>query len=324
VIHPSFRSQSITPIELEDSEAEQRNYRLAAIENHLHDVALAAEQAEDKREEDFRHNEEHRQRIFLEGEDRREQENQDRAERLWHTIESTIDSRLHALPPTHTPSDRPPSTEILDPDVTPGHPTEDEGVSAAAEHASIRSIQSVVERVTSLHSQELLETVSSEREQADQERREAAAERERQWSEAEELRKQFQEAQESRIQALQQELADTKAELQTEREARLTEEADLRERERAEFVERDNSLRQQISELTNLLQETRDLVVQKKDDSDNRYEEKQQRREAKEMDNAQLVEAVRSIQNELQAEIERANEERLNKPGIFLLFLLER
>jgi hypothetical protein len=322
VIHPSFQSRSITPIELADAETEQRNYRLAAIETHLHDIALAADQAEDKREEDFRHNEEHRQSIFLRGEDRREQENLDRAERLWQTIESTIDNRLQALPPAHAPSDRPPST-ILYPEVTPDHPTEDEGVSAAAERASIRSIQSVVERVTSLHSQELLETVSSEREQADQERREAAAERERRWSEAEELRKQSQEAQEARIQALQQELADTKAELQTEREARVAEEADLRERERAEFVERDNSLRQQISELTNLLQETRDLVIQKKDDSDNRYAEKQQRREAKEMDSAQLVEAVRSIQNELQAEIERANEERLNKPGILSLLSLE-
>lgn len=263
VIHPSYRRESITPLDLEDAEIEQRNNRLAAIENHLHDVALAAEQAEDKREEDFRQNEEHRQRIFLEGEDRREQDNRERAERLWDTIESTIDSRLHALPPARSPSDRPPSTEILGPEVTPGHPTEDEGASAAAEHASIRSIKSVVERVTSLHSQELLETVSSEREQAEQERRDAAAERERQRSEAEEIRKQFQEAQESRIQALEQELADTKAELQRERGERLTEEADLRERERAECVERDNSLRQQISELTDLLQDTRHLVIQK-------------------------------------------------------------
>lgn len=168
-----------------------------------------------------------------------------------------------------------------------------------------------MERVASQHAEDILETVRLEREEFAREREAASAERERLMAEAEDARRQLREEQESRISALEDELAAVKAELQNERQARLTEEADIRERERAEFAERDELLRAQLADITNLLQDNRDLTHQKKMDSDNRYAEKADRRQNKEIQIIELREMVQKIHDDLEAEMQRANEERI-------------
>lgn len=327
VIHPPPRSQrSATPIDLQDAEHErERHERLGGIERHLHDVALAAAQAEDEREAEFRRNEEHRERIFLDSQERREQENRERAEHLWDTIQS----RVQALPPTQPPrelSDRPPSTRppstrprtprtpgVSIPEVhpeTPRPPTEAESISA--DRASITSsMRSVVEGVASRHAEDILETVRLEREEFAREREAATAERERLMNEAEETRRELQEEQAARIRTLEDELATVKADLQNERQARMAEEADTRERERTEFLERDELLRAQLNDITNLLQDNRDITAQKKLDSDNRYAEKGARRQNKDYQAIELREMVQKIHDDLQAEIQRATDERI-------------
>lgn len=180
-------------------------------------------------------------------------------------------------------------------------------------------MKSMVERVASQHAEDILETVRLEREEFAREREAAAAERERLMAEAEEARRRLQEEQESRIRALEDELAAVKAELQNERQAKLTEEADIRERERAEFAERDELLRAQLNDITNLLQDNRDLTHQKKLDSDNRYAEKGERRQNKDIQMIELREMVQKIHDDLEAEIQRATDERIqaqSKPSM--------
>jgi len=337
-IHPAPKSyRSATPIELQDVEHErERHERLGAIERHLHDVALAATQAEDEREAEFRRNEEHREKIFLEGQERREHENRERTEHLWDTLQSRIEA-LPSTRPLHELSDRPSSTrspsirpqtprasilEVMSETPTepqPGTPR----LSAEAETKSIASsMRSVVEGVASRHAEDILETVRLEREEFAREREAAATERERLINEADETHRQIQEEQTSRIRALEEELAVAKADLQGEKQARMAEEADIRERERAESLERDELLRAQLNDITNLLQDNRDITAQKKIDSDDRYAEKAARRQNKEFEALELREMIRKIHDDLQAEIQRATDERIqnqSKPGTFLI-----
>lgn len=333
-IHPPPRShRSATPIELQDVEHErERHERLGAIERHLHDVALAATQAEDEREAEFRRNEEHREKIFLENQERREHEDRERTEHLWDTLQS----RLEALPPArplHELSDRPsltrspstrsqtprtPTLEVISEASTEPRP-ETPRLSADLETKSIASsMRSVVEGVASRHAEDILETVRLEREEFAREREAAATERERLMNEAEETRRQFQEEQAARIRALEEELVVVKADLQGEKQARMAEEADIRERERAESLERDELLRAQLNDITNLLQDNRDITAQKKIDSDNRYAEKAARRQNKAVETLELREMIQKIHDDLQAEIQRATDERIqnqSKPG---------
>jgi len=305
---------------------------LGAIERHLHDVALAATQAEDGREAEFRRNEEHREKIFLENQERREHENRERTEHLWDTLQS----RLEALPParplhelsdraslTRSPSTRSqtpraPTLEVISEASTEPRP-ETPRLSADLETKSIASsMRSVVEGVASRHAEDILETVRLEREEFAREREAAATERERLMNEAEETRRQFQEEQAARIRALEEELAVVKADLQGEKQARMAEEADIRERERAESLERDELLRAQLNDITNLLQDNRDITAQKKIDSDNRYAEKAARRQNKAVETLELREMIQKIHDDLQAEIQRATDERIqnqSKPG---------
>lgn len=330
---PPKSHRSATPIELQDVEHErERHERLGAIERHLHDVALAATQAEDGREAEFRRNEEHREKIFLENQERREHENRERTEHLWDTLQS----RLEALPParplhelsdraslTRSPSTRSqtpraPTLEVISEASTEPRP-ETPRLSADLETKSIASsMRSVVEGVASRHAEDILETVRLEREEFAREREAAATERERLMNEAEETRRQFQEEQAARIRALEEELAVVKADLQGEKQARMAEEADIRERERAESLERDELLRAQLNDITNLLQDNRDITAQKKIDSDNRYAEKAARRQNKAVETLELREMIQKIHDDLQAEIQRATDERIqnqSKPG---------
>lgn len=332
VVHPP-RHGTATPIDLQAAEEErERNTRLGAIERHLHDVALGAAQAEDERESEFRRNEEHRERIFLDSQERRDEETRERADHLWDTIQE----RLQAIPPPRGPSERSPSTrpptprtprtpipEVY-PDVPRPH-TESESLSG--DRSSIASVKSMVERVASQHAEDILETVRLEREDFAREREAAAIEREQHLAEVAESRRQLQEEQESRIRALEDELAAVKEELQNERQAKLSEEADIRERERAEFAERDELLRAQLADLTNLLQDNRDLTHQKKMDSDNRYAEKGERRHGKDAQMIELREMIQKIHDDLEVEIQRTNEDRLEaqaKPSKSFLCCFKR
>ncbi|KAJ7326495.1 hypothetical protein DFH08DRAFT_886068, partial [Mycena albidolilacea] len=76
------------PVDLDRANTEREQLeRLAEVEQHLQEVAAQAQGAEDQRENEFRHNEEDRARLFMEGEERRAQEARERLDAIWKDAE---------------------------------------------------------------------------------------------------------------------------------------------------------------------------------------------------------------------------------------------
>jgi hypothetical protein len=168
------------------------------------------------------------------------------------------------------------------------------------------------------HAEEIMEIVRLEREQMDREREAAALERERLFAEAREERARLEEEREERVRALEAELAQVKADLENERALRISEEAERRERERMENLERDEAVRNQLGDITNLVQEQRDECARKKELNDERWEDKMNRRAQKDNQLTGLYDMINKIVEDREADKIRMEEERLAaeaKPG---------
>jgi hypothetical protein len=267
----------------DDAERDRHN-RFHEIEGQLLQAAHTAVEAEDQREAEFRRSEEERQRIFLENEARREEESRQRRDQIWHDLEG----RLAVAAPV------PPSPEA------PQAETE----------SIVGSVRQAAQDATTRYSAVILETVKAEREEMAREREAAEAERERLREEVEAERNRLTEEREARIQALEAELMAVRNELENEKQLRITEEAETRERERQETLERDEAIRNQLVDITNLIQDQRDLCVRKKELMDERWEEKQGRREHKDSRLAEIYDMVAKIIQDRETDRLRAEEER--------------
>ena len=98
----------------------------------------------------------------------------------------------------------------------------------------------------------------------------------------------------------------------------ITEEAATREQERQEALERDEAVRNQLGDITNLVQDQRDECARKRELMDERWVEKQTRREQKDTKMQDLYDMVAKIVEDREAEKVRAEEERIaneGKPG---------
>lgn len=304
------RHETVTPFDVRDAEHErERLERLAEAESRLNNAAIAAREAEDQREAEFRQHEEDRQRHFLDTQAHRDQEARERADGIWHDL----DSRLATLGPAI--SAPPPSGEA--PDVV--HPGI--GVSGS-DGVSIHSIRTAAQQAASQHATDILETIKAEREEFAREREEAMLERDRLLAEAEAARTQAAEERDERIRALEQELAAVKGELEAEREQRASMEAEAREQESRALLERDEAIRNQLGDITNLVQDQRNMIEEKKALMDSRWADKENRRNEKEDKWHDLHEMIKQIQEDLTIDREKADEERImaaNKPGEFLI-----
>jgi hypothetical protein len=122
------------------------------------------------------------------------------------------------------------------------------------------------------------DTIERERDELRLAREEAEAERERIRLETEEEKKLAADDRESRVRELEDEVARLRAELESERAARFTEEAEERERVRSEFVERDETLRAQLQDITNIVQDSNEEMIRKRELMDAQNEERNARR----------------------------------------------
>lgn len=282
----------------------ERQERFEELERHLNDAADGVNSAEDRREHAFRENEDARERMFAEAEERRAAEANERREQIWRDLEEKVGS-LHPTSPVAAPG-----SSHLD--------LEGEEAPAAAREDDATSMIGSMRDAAALHAEQIMETVRLEREQMDREREEAAQERERLFAEGREDRARLEEEREERIRALETELANVKEELENEKGLRLSEETERRERERMENMERDEAVRNQLSDITNLVQEQRDECARKKDVNDERWEDKLNRRGQKDNQLAGLYEMINRIMDDREAERVRQDEERLAaeaKPG---------
>ncbi|KAF8958935.1 hypothetical protein BDZ97DRAFT_1761747 [Flammula alnicola] len=292
---PPPRQATATPFNFHVAdESRGQLEELNAAANRLYMTAAAAQEAEDQRELEFRNHEEHREEIFLQNEERRTHEARDRAAGIWDELES----RLSALPAPPAPGEVPGEVPV------PGEPAQ------AGDSESIATIRTIATQAATQHASDVLETVREEREAAEREREQAAEERSMLLAELKAEKDRIVEEKDARIRALEDELAQLRGEFEAEKQQRVTEEAEIRERERQEVAERDEYVRAQLGDLTNLVQDQRDMLESKKALMDSRYEETQAHRAEKEMRSIELHDMVQNIYDGMEADRERSQQDR--------------
>jgi DNA repair exonuclease SbcCD ATPase subunit len=124
----------------------------------------------------------------------------------------------------------------------------------------------------------------------------------------------------ARVLALEEELATLRGELENEKTLRATDDADAREREHQAQAD-SNEMRAQLGDITNLIQDQREACEQKKALMEERWNEKQERRQTKEFKWVELRDMVQKIHDDMEADRNKAEEARLadeSKPGKLL------
>ena len=267
--------------------------RLEALNVCLHSTLITARNAEerreadflaqdDRREDEFRDHEGNRQHYFEEGKGRRNAEARQRPNGIWQELET----RLEALPAS-----------------SPSRP-----VSAAA------SIRDLAQQAALQHANDVIKIVRLERDTA-KEREALAAERAQFMAE---ISAQKDAIKDGHIATLEDELARVRAELDEERQ-RSTENSEMKAREREE-IERDENIRAQLGDITNLVQDQRDMYETTKASMDARWEQNDARRED---ENAQMIELrdmVQGIHDDMAYDRSRCEDERRESQDSKLYF----
>ena len=293
------REATVTPFDLGTADDDRgRLEALNDVAERLHSALITAQNAEerrevefltqeDQREDEFRRHEGDRQHYFEEGEERRDAESRQRSDGIWQDLET----RLKALPaPTPLPrSPRPVS---------------------AADADDISSIRDLAQQAASQHASDVMETIRLEREDAAREREANAAERAQLMAELSAQKDAVISEKDGQITTLEEELARVRAELEEERQQRSMENSEMRERDRQEFIERDENIRAQLGDITNLVQDQRDMCEEKKALMDARWEEKEARREEKNAHMIELREMVLKIHDDLERDRSKCEDER--------------
>lgn len=306
-IIPSDRYSGPGDLDLADAERE-RAERFSDLAHQMVEQLHVAEEGENERERIFRSNEDDRQRMYLEHEARRDEEAAHHREEILRDVGDRVEDRLAALPPApyapaHFPEEGAPTMPVPEPYLGPAEeihedipmipppgphesrtqtpvsllPSHPEEIDVDARSIAER-IQREVTEATARHTQEILETVRLERE-------ELAAAR----AEAERLRGELDAERERRIaemdaqaSALREELAGLRAEneqlkndLEQERQLRISDDEARRENERAEDRQRAEDLTRQLNDVTNIVSQTQDELIRKREQADERWEQKQ-------------------------------------------------
>lgn len=273
------------------------------------DLARDAEDAEERREQFFREHEEERDRIFGENENRRDHEAQQRRDEIFRSLEDRL-----AIPSGQPPaiSSRPPSAYTVADEGLPEEgtvaPTDRESISElGAPGAPQPTSVAVPPAVIAPQLNEILDLLRAQQSQM-ADTRAAEEERQRQQENADADRNRLVQEQEERIQALEAELARTREELEQERGTRRMEELERADQQRAENNERDQAFRDQLNDITTLLQQQADQCEDKKAKMEDRWNEKMIRREGKDVKNDRLFDMVKQILDE-RAEEKRERED---------------
>lgn len=306
-VPPRHGAATPFPADLGDADQErERVDRLHEVQRRLEDAALLAQEAEDEREAEFRRHEEDREQIFLDAQERRDQEARERAEGVWQEL----DTRIAALEPPPPPPPPPPT-------VPPAESLQD----TADDRASIASIRTATAMAVSQHSREIEETIRAEREESARIREEEAAERQRLLEVLLTTRDEqatLMQDKDARIKALEDELAGLRNELAEEKQQRATEEAMTREEERRDMIARDEAARAQLEDITNLVQEQRALMERNWETMEVRRAEKEEARQSKDAILIELRDIVSDLHNNHQQDRNKAEEARQlaeSKPG---------
>jgi hypothetical protein len=298
--------------------------RIEEQERRLEELSQLAREAEERRERSFREHEDERDRLFRENEERRQIENEE--------LRDEAEQRLHDIP--HGPPIEPPISElsvtegalptqpphegvITEPSIGPGI-TFEESIGEDSAFPVPPPGQPISGVDTSPQINEILELLRAQQAATEECK---AADAERFASLREEIdaaREEAREECEARIRMLEDELARTKEELELERGQRRAEELERIEREHAEALERDEIVRNQLADITNIVQEQRDEFSRKREVADERWEEKLLRRDEKRGHQDEMHDILLRILQERELDRQERETERAesaSKPG---------
>ncbi|KAI6020217.1 hypothetical protein PISMIDRAFT_201486 [Pisolithus microcarpus 441] len=262
--------------------------RLNDAERELAQIVHQAHDAEGRRDDEFRSNEEARQQIFLDSEARRDAEARQRSDTLFQELEEKVASV--PLIPDPPPCD-------------------------ADERSIIESIGTATYDAASRHAADVLEIVRMERELLEKEREANAAERERARAELAAERQRLDETRKARIHELEEELSRVRAELNNEQQLRMTEADEAR----SAAAERDDALRNQLTEIANLVQQNHACCEENKAAREEYRIEKQHWKTERDGQIQELLGIVARIVEEQNAAKQREEDARQaneGKPGI--------
>ena len=289
-VHRPARAATITPFEFRVAEESRGQLaELNAAANRLHAISGAAEEAEERREHEFRRSEERRHAEFLQNQEARDREARERAAGVWDDLQT----RLTALPP--------PRVELGMP--IPGRQAEP----TLTDRDSLRAVAAIA---ASRHASDVLETVRDEREEAQRERQRMASEREGMMADLRREKNSIVEEKDAQILALEEEIARVREEFNNEKQRRAVEQAERRERVQQETAERDMFIRNQLGDITNLLQDQQNMIEHEKAQMESRHQEEDGHRSEKDTHLAELDEMIRRIYDDMKAGRELSEHER--------------
>ena len=296
------------PRDLDYDDAERaRHDRFGEIERDLADITQEAAEAEMRRDHDFHEREADRDRQFDQNESRREAE----ARRLLEEMSSTL---AQAQPFAAVPAAAGTDTEALPvPGPMFGGPPSQLGVPEQAESV-IASIRRASSESAARHADDIRDIVHGEREelarQLHHEREEARVAREVLEQQVFAERARADEERDARVRELEEELARVRAELDHEKQQRDHDEELRREEDARRGGERDEEMRQQLSEITDLLLAHREEFARKKETVEEHWERKQEWREEDGRRWDELYRMVQGIIEDRAEDRERCEDER--------------
>lgn len=307
-------------LQLEDA-LHQHELRMDEHDQRLGELARLAEEAEERREQGFRDHEDERDRVFQENEQRRDREAMEHIQELENVVQPPVALRV---PPSGSEVDlrgqsRPGTPSIImQPEYDDAEvPT---GLPSVSRTPSMVSRLPPVQAAPAPQLQEILDMLFQQQQEAAESKAAERAEQARLREEAAEDRARAQAECEARIAQLEAELARTREELEMERGQRRQDELERMERERAEVIERDEAMRQQLSDITSLVQGQTEECERKKQLMDERWAEKENRRTDKQARQDELFNLVQQIIQERAEEREVLAQERaaaVGRPGRF-------
>ena len=291
-----------------------RQERFGELERQLADLTQDAAEAEMRRDHDFHDREAGRDRHFGDNESRRE----DEARRLMDEMSSLLGGRPHVPTGVHIV----PASETAESDVPPlpvpgpgyGAPTFTElGVPEQAESV-IASIRRASSESAARHADDIRDIVQGEREemakQLQLERDDARAANEALERQMMAERARADDECKARIQELEDELARVRAELEHEKQQRINDEELRREDDARRDGDRDDEMRQQLSEITDLLLAHREEFARKKEVVEEHWERKQEWREEDGRRWDEMYRLVQGIIDDRAEDREKCEEER--------------
>lgn len=277
-------------LEYDDAERE-RHERFGEIERRLADATQDAAESEMRRDFDFQEREAARDRHFAEkeaGRDRQFGENEARRKDMPSTL------ARQPLPGEPLPAD------VL------GAPERAESV--------ITDIRRAAAESAARHADDIRDIVQGEREemarQIEAEREEARAARETLEQQLQGERKRADDERDARVRELEEELARVRAELDHERQQHDHDEEMRREADSQRNQERDEDMRQQLSEITDILLAHREEFARKKETVDERWREKQEWRDETNRQFQGLFNMIQGVIDNCAEEKARCEEER--------------